>query len=457
MNRIRSMGSLTDPRTFTETWSKTGAVVFTGVGTRTGTAVVMADRTIPQFHKKSGSGEVFFNPMQKVRTEVNDNTSGMQIQNVNPGSSAYSTTYTDSPGIASWVLLNRTTPLTGAVPVSRSDSTLLPVRLDVLPEARCIGEATTKAQGLPSSASMLVTMAEFHQTMSLVPDLLGSWTRFFRRINNQRLRVPVVRQFPTDVQKYLGGQKPLTFLRDQYRELVTLWLASRFGLRPLIMETQGVLQALQKQVGTTHRMTSRGISAASRSDYSVGVLRSGVADWQFSVSTHNEIRVRAMQLFQGQLSLAEDIGLSLSSVPEAAIDLIRFSFVLNWAVNVNDFFRALGRFINPSVPSLGGCYVKEVLLTTTIQPLQLVSNDPNYIVTKQCNGLVTSTLSTTTRVPGVTPPKLVLRASPMQWARDARLLDAIALLDVQLRGRNVRNLAGLSKLSGNADIFKTPF
>lgn len=456
MNRIRTLGTLTLPKAWTEIWSKTGLVVATGTGTRVGETQVMADRTVEKFRKKQADGQVFFNPMNKVRAVISDTTGGVTSRVVNTGSSAYNTTYTDSPGIVPYVLKSVGTTISGTVPRVWYDDTIQPVRLATLPTARAISEACTKAGGLPSRANLLVTAAEYRQLLSLAPDLLGSWTRFFRRVNDQRSRVPVVRRSSSDVQKYQGGQAPVRFLRDQWREVVQFWLISRFGLRPLIMETMGVLQAIEKLHEQHDRHTSRGVATAQESAAYAGVVRMGIGDWQFATSAHNEIRVRAMQLFEGQLTLAKDVGLAISSVPEAAIDLVRFSFVLNWVVNVNDFFRALGRFTDPSFKSLGSCYVVDETFSTVWQPTGVTSNNVSYAVEKQPSGLLSSTVQHRRRVVGITPPKLVVRSSPLRWTKDARLLDAVALLDVQLRGRNVRGLAGLSQL-GKASGFNNPF
>lgn len=456
MDRIRSKGSLSQPKAWTETWSKTGLVVYSGTGTRVGEVVVMADRTVPKFRKEQGAGKVFFNPMNKVRTVVSDSTGGVSTRVVNPGSSAYNTTYTDTPGVVPYVLKSIGTTYSGTVPRVWSDETIQPIRLSTLPIDRAVFEACTKAGGLPSKANLLVTMAEYRQLMSLAPDLLGSWTRFFRRINDQRSRVPELRLNSQLQQKYQGGKAPVQFLRDQWRDIVQMWLISRFGIRPLVMETMGVLRAIEKLQDQHSRHTSRGSATARDSaDYN-GVVRFGVGDWQFATSVHNEVHVRAMQLFEGQLTLAKDIGLAISSIPEAAIDLVRFSFVLNWVVNVNDFFRALGRFADPSFKSLGSCYVVDETYSTVWQALGAISNSTSYAIEKQPTGLLSSTIQIKRRVVGITPPKLVVRASPTQWVRDARLLDAVALLDVQLRGRNVRGLAGLSSL-GKASGFSTPF
>lgn len=445
LNRLRSMGSLTPPRAWTETWSKTGLVIATGTGTRTGETAVMADRVSEHFEKRVAKGEVIFNPMNQVRTSVQDSTGGLTSRVINTGSSAYNTTYTDTAGIVPYVLKTAGTTYQGVVPRMWSDDTIMPIRLATLPDKAAISEACTKASGLPSKANLLVSAAEYRQLISLAPDLLGSWTRFFRRINDQRSRTHVAPTRQGGSQKPLGGQTPVRFLRDQWRDLVQFWLINRFGVRPLVMETMGVLQAIEKLHDQHDRYTSRGSSLASRSESYSGIVRFGIGDWQFATSVHNELHVRAMQLFEGQLTLAKNIGLAVSSIPEAAIDLVRFSFVLNWVVNVNDFFRAIGRFADPSFKTLGSCYVVDETFTTTWQPTGVTSNNVSYGIDKQPSGLLTSTIQQKRRVVGIAPPELVVRAAPLRWMQDARLVDAIALLDVQLRGRNVGKLAALSR------------
>lgn len=442
-SRTRLKGGLSAAKPWNEVWSKTGAVVASGTGTQVGVSVVMIDRVTPGFEKLSSEGGVIMSPMMSVRREVSDETTGVQSTVINTGSSAYGSTYTDGAGIFPWVLKQRLTMLSGACPRTWSGDEILPNRLAALPLENIIAEACTKAHRIPTSANLLVSAAEFRQVLGLCPDLLHSWTKFFSRINAQRTRTTNV--LPSGRTQTVGGEAPVRFLRNEFNDLTRFWLINRFGVRPLIADTLGVLQALRKVHDEHNRFTSRGVSTAQRSNVSTGVMRLGIADWSVTTSDHNEIRVRAMELFEGRLTTLEDMGLGLTSVPEAAIDLVRFSFVLNWIVNVNDFFASLGPALNPSFKSLGSCYTINEVLTSTWQPTGQVSNSSSYAVSKQCSGVVTSTTQTKQRVVGINPPKLVVRAKPLAFLSDLRLLDAVALLNQQMRGRNVQKLAGSSR------------
>lgn len=443
--RTRSKGGLSAAKPWSEVWSKTGAIVASGTGTQEGVSVVMIDRVTPGFKKSSSEGKIIMSPMITVRREVSDESTGSQFLVVNPGSSAYGSTYTEGAGFFPWILKQRLTMLSGECPRTWTGDEILPNRLAALPLENTIAEACTKAHRIPTNANLLVSMAEFRQVLGLCPDLLHSWTRFFSRINAQKTRTTNV--LPSGRTQAVGGEAPVRFLRNEFNELTRFWLINRFGIRPLIADTLGVLQALRKVHDEHNRFVSRGVSTAQRSNVSSGVMRLGVADWSVVTSDHNEIRVRAMQLFEGRLTILEDMGLGLTSIPEAAIDLVRFSFVLNWVVNVNDFFASLGPALNPSFKSLGSCYAIEEVLTSTWQSIGQVSNNPSYAVTKQCTGVVTSTMHTKQRVVGINSPKLVVRAKPLAFLSDLRLLDAVALLNQQMRGRNVQKLAGFSRLA----------
>lgn len=384
MNRIRTSGALSPAKTWTEAWSKTGQLTSSGVGTQVGEVRVMADLTTPKFRKRQGDGEVFFNPMDQVRTTIDDSTSGFGSRVINKSSSAYDTTYNSTEGVVPCALRMSASSSDGTVPRGWHGYAIQPVVLNALPTSRAVSEACTKAGGLPSQANLLVTAAEYRQLLSLAPDLLRSWSRFFRRINDQRSRIQVAPRDSTGKSRNLGGQAPVRFLRDQWRDVVQVWLLSRFGIRPLVMETMGVLSAIERLHDQHDRFTSRGSSSAKASESYTGSVRFGVADIQFATSVHNEVHVRAMQLFEGQLTLAKNIGLGLSSIPEAAIDLVRFSFVLNWVVNVNDFFRALGRFADPSFKSLGSCYVVDETYSTVWQATGAVSNNLSYVRRGSC-------------------------------------------------------------------------
>lgn len=429
--RIRSRGGLTAslPIINTAVQGPSGGENFvkTWYTTRLGDTTVMADRVTPGFNRRRAEGEVLFNPMNSVRENLSfAGVAGWKIEQVEDNINKGQTYEVDSNWFLAVLGGLYATPQTG-------DMHLHAISLGDLPVDRAVLEAATQARRTPSDANLLVTLAELHKTMRLVPDLLNSWSSLFQKLN----RAAVATRNKTAFQNAKGISA--SNLRALERHLTETWLAMRFGVRPLIMDTLGLLKAI-KRVYTDEpvRLTSRGQAHVESSSVVNGTGASPPIVDTYTSSTINTLSVRAMQLWEMKLTLANQSGLSITQVPEAAIDLVRFSFVLNWVVNVNDFFASLGSFLNPGMKDLGGCYVVNRLNTTTWQSTGTTSTNASYVVRRQTAGIITATTEAKYRVVGLPAPKLVVRADPSRFLTDFRLVDAIALLRQQTRGRNVR-------------------
>jgi hypothetical protein len=152
-----------------------------------------------------------------------------------------------------------------------------------------------------------------------------------------------------------------------------------------------------------------------------------------------------MQLWEAKVTRLDDLGVSLAHVPVALIDLTSFSFVLNWVVNINDFASALGSALQPGWTSMGGVYVarRETSLYT-IATGTTITDTTNYTLNRGVEGHVGVVETHVSRVPGLPRPSLGLRARPLAFLDDFRLLDAVALFRHQVRGRGVQRLAKIS-------------
>ena len=275
----------------------------------------------------------------------------------------------------------------------------------------------------------------------MLPNLLSSWTQFFNRLSNKRFWAADLRRQGKNV---ASGASTMTDLADQVN---TTYLIARFGLRPLIMDSQGVLQAVQRQFGVflRERHTSRGAVSYTEQDSGntvgvVGVLRTPYS-W---VSAHNVV-IRAMQAWEADVDALRDAGLSLEQIPEAAIDLVRYSFIVNWVVNINDYCSALANMYHPTWRSLGACLVakREIVTTAYVSGSSYVTQPSTYELLTQPSGIATTTVRTSGRSVGLPTIGLTVRARPLKWMEDARLIDAVGLLRNALRPhqQNLNQLA----------------
>lgn len=306
-----------------------------------------------------------------------------------------------------------------------------------------ITEAATKAQRIPSDANVLVTLAELKKTRDMLPNLLSSWTQFFNRLSNKRLWAADLRRQGKNV---AGSTSTMVDLADQVN---TTYLMARFGLRPLIMESEGVLKAVQRQLGvfSRERHTSRGaVSYTEKSSgNTVGAL--GILRCPYSwVHAHN-VEIRAMQTWEAEVDAVRDVGLALEQIPEAAIDLVKYSFIVNWVVNLNDYCSALANMYHPTWRSLGSCLVakREIVTTAYISGTSYVTSPTIYELLSQPSGIATATMVTKGRSVGLPTIGLTVRARPLRWMEDARLIDAVGLLRNALRPHQ-QNLNQLAQL-----------
>lgn len=434
--RFRTDGSLTKPQPIIQVLTGQGhneSSVF-GYASPRGLIRTMQDVITPDFKKRIALGEVIFNPMSTMRQELSSASQGPAISGTTMtlSSGFEGLVYTYNGDFLPYFVDSRCDAFSTEVPEK-----LIPPWLEKLPVDRAVAEATTKALRPPSKANLLVSLAELDKTYRLVPDLLHNWSNLFKKLN----RVSVKTRHKSEMANAKGLS--LSNLRALERSLTETWLAMRFGVRPLVMDTLGVIEAIKAEYDAQSvRITQRGNSTATAYEEHIDTQNLGVLQIQTQVSTQNTVFVRAMSLWETRLEMIRNMGVSIANIPEAVVDLQRFSFVLNWVVNVNDFFASLGALADPGLRNLGGCYVLEQSRTRTWQVLTTNSISPYWAVTRPATGITTSTIVERSRMVGLMYPKLVVRANPSKFLTDLRLVDAVALLRQQTRGRNIAVLLG---------------
>lgn len=396
----------------------------------------MRDVVTDTFNKRVANGEIIFNPMEKVVRQQSGSGSGYKIRVLN-GSTA-GTVYTAEGNWA--LLLGRRAFKHNAIDDREWVPSIPPGAVEAL--ERGVKVASTQALRLPSDAQLLVAMAEMRQTLSLVPGVLKGWRDLFRRINARE----------ESFSRKRSASRPydaVRNLRDTENVLVDTWLAMRFGARPLVSDTLGVLKALKRaRSGEIVRATQRGRAEWSSTERRTAVSEFGILKTPVSMQNEDHFTVRAMSIWEAKIALLDDVGVNLSHVPEAAIDLLKFSFVLNWVVNLNDFCAALGASANPYWTNYGGVYVvrRESSTLITAEAGSSLTNS-NYSLDRPVEGWAMTSTRSTSRVVGLKAPSLVLRPNPYDWMGDLRLLDAIALVRQQIRGKGVSILARMEQRS----------
>lgn len=419
--RIRSKGGLTPGVSLTDVGagpvSNYSNVV--GRGVAVGTHKTMTDVVTPQFRRLVAAGQVTFSPMSSLEwIHKPADIKSMQLTQVNPGW-AVGQTYTGTGDLVSMVLAGTNPPVDSIPEAFRPKAVVSPSVID-----RMISEACTKAQRIPSEANLLVTIAELRKTMRLVPDLWSNWYKFFQSFHG-RVGYLYGRHLKANPKRQSAAN--LQALREVTQDT---WLAMRFAVRPLVADTVGVIKALKTELSDKPvRIAQRGTVQVFGSEVVNQSIILGINTFQVSSSHSHDTKVRAMSLFEmSQDSYEARTGLHWSHVPEAVIDLVGYSFVINWVLTLNDFFSALGQIAHPGIRTVGSCYVLTEDQSVTHQLLTSSSNDPNYTTSITAMGVSTVTRRCKTRIVGLRAPSIVLRADPFKFLRDARLVDAIALV-----------------------------
>lgn len=413
-------------------YSATGTILsypFTGQIRDSNTEfAMMIDTVCTPFRTAMARGDVLFNGLYQQYNSIHGGSVGGEVQVIEAGPN-YGRRYSCTGHWLAYLLRSASVP-------SRIDALgqVLPVqKLDATDIQRAVAEAQTKAATLPPDSQLLVALAELRSTVKLLPDILTGFAKMLRGLNHRYSNWTNQRR------------ASVANLKDEYEFLRNLWLASRFGIRPLIGDAIGLTTALSRlRTGELVRVTSRGNASVNFGESFSGLLSYGVTRTPAEAAVIDSFSCRAMTLFAAKLGLLDDLGVNLANVPLAVVDLTSFSFVLNWMVNVNDFALALGTAIQPGWDPLGGCYVNRrestTLYRTTGPTYVLDAYKAIYAPTRSLNGSITSVERIVQRYPVLPKPSLTVRSRPFKWLGDARLIDAVALFQQAMGGKAVKRL-----------------
>jgi hypothetical protein len=211
------------------------------------------------------------------------------------------------------------------------------------------------------------------------------------------------------------------------------WLTWRYGIVPLAMQIEDLIEAQFRESGKKRRETTREKVSAFASASETKTLTWGSAVMTFRASTTESFKVRAMSLDEGYITMADTHGMSVKNLLTVPWELLKLSFVVDWFANVGDYLGA-------SVPSfgldqLGSCYVRERRQVITITPVSTVGAG-GYTVVQPLTGEIQVARTYTSRVTPLEPPKLLLRQNFGFYKNGAvkwnRVLDASALISVFL-------------------------
>lgn len=192
----------------------------------------------------------------------------------------------------------------------------------------------TKAYAKMNDSNMLIgeMAADLSQTLGMLRRPFEGATQLLSKMimsKKRRLRNPAV-----------GGT----------RATANSWLEYRYGWTPLILDGISVIDAFQRKLGrSTRRLVSRAHSGISYSEITAGTqIDSGdqTRTVQYSRSLTRTTKRDAGVLYEINISSAADdlmrvTGSRCSDLPATVWEVIPYSFVVDWFVNVGDWLRAI--------------------------------------------------------------------------------------------------------------------
>lgn len=354
----------------------------------------MSDSVTPQFWKRIEKGDVIMNPMQKFRVT----RQARQLSDLHCYFNNMPTAWTRQTGIT-----HNDIDFSQTMPVSPPNWYELVPEKDV---QRLVTEVSTRclSQASRASTDMWENLAERRKTAQMLMHPLGTWFRFERQ---NRVATSVL-------------------------STANAWLAYRYGLRPLIGSTIDVLNALTRSNRPT-RVTTRAKDKIQGTNVSTVTKTSGSDKRTYQIQKLEEHQVKAISIDEVVWDMSDDLGFDKKSLLQLPWNMIPYSFVVDWFVNVGDFIGALGHSLLPT--SLGQCLVHTISKGEERESLDHWStNTMNIVVLQKTMVWGRVDYERKSRTPGLPAPGLVIKKD-FRLDDLTRISDALGLVAQQIASR----------------------
>lgn len=395
---------------------------------------IMDDWVTPGFAAKQARGEIVASPMSSVKTSYEVGGTGSMAHYVNGD-------WMEDYGRSDAALV----ALYGMPSLSPNT-----VDIESL-VSYCKTNALSKCRS--SSLQGLVSLAEMGKTINMLKHPLDSISSLLAFIHQQRtakknLRVEKRngevrfingRPVPTSQRRRHTG--PGRVVRKSKETLVipisetisSSVLVNNLGLRPLLMDIDAVLN----QIPNAHkeeRLTFR----STAEDKSVNVENNVLGVGGFSVNamttTTHVVKVRSSVMILDQFNVSQDFGISLYDLPEAAWELVPYSFVLDYVVNVGDFLGALRALATQNILTASTVYTVDSIASREVTS---ATPSPNWTIVTMPSGKDVVTINTKVRSIGIGVPSGVVVLPSAKMVTPTHIQNTLSLIVQQLIG--IRN------------------
>lgn len=409
--RYRSKGQLTNLQTIYTNLNSLGCTapsVTANVGGKVGEKIETWDVVTPRYFSRRREGEIIVNPYTNIKQTWFNSINGVHSKANEPwsGTTCYQEAIRDGPQLS--FMLEQ-------IGKGLSPKTLIPqTEIDRITQL-----AATKARNevLNGEAELLVFLAELHKTFRLLLNPTRELASLFQKIRQHWLADK--------------GSNALSLVEYISKE----WLKYRYGIMPLMYDIQGIIKALSKdKKGDFH--TARGSETLEYVEDLPLVHMHGDVDTSYNWVTTDKVVVKCGLIYSAKMLTSDYLGFNLRSFPSAVWELIPFSFVIDWFVNVQAFVGAFGA--NGAVPVQGQYTVttRTIMSSYVVQGSVIARNPGSSTLIRPMSGTETVVWRAKARTDIVPAPSLTRKINLSAWNPDRRVFDSFALVLQQLaRGR----------------------
>lgn len=391
---------------------------------------VMEDWVVPGFAAKRDRGEIVNNPMSSTETSYEVGSSGVFC------------TYKDGTTIGDYLEEGSYIVNSINMPV------MSPVAIDI---ENIINYTMTNALAKCRTSGMkgIVALAEMKKTLRMLTHPLDAIHSLLEHIWQVRqagetLRVEKIngevrsingRKVYRGKAKYQGpgrvvGKPQETLLIPISEAISGSVLANNLGLRPLLMDLEAFLKDIP-QAHQEERLTFRSTAEETQTDSVSSAWDSGFLHHTLDTATTHKVTVRSNVMIRDKLSAPLDFGVSLHDIPDAGWELIPFSFLVDYVVNVGDVLGAWRAVFTQEILSASTVYTVDSQAVRQVS--DCTTSDSRWTVVSPPTGADTTRIITKVREVGVRTPKLAILPG-IKMVTPSHIQNSLSLIVQRLTG-----------------------
>jgi hypothetical protein len=381
------------------------SAVDTVVG-NTGTVFVGAmdkciDEVIPGFYARRKKGEVFFNSFSLIHDKQTlIEGGGWTLTTKNPTCASPLKFGTDSIANGSTAALCRLSPYASSGYVNLVGASAFDQR-ELQSAIAEVSTGVLAQVGRSSHTNYYESVAEREQVFSLIRKPLAGLSKIAKSLRS-------------------GGTT---------KAVASQWLQYRYGILPLMSDISNTIRVVREDFN--NRNTERARSQLSLSSSVTSTVTAGVFSCPLTYAYSIKLNLRATALWESSHPLLTNGGFGTKELLTAPWELIPYSFVVDWFVNVGDFLSAYAP--DPYSNVLGSCLVQRFEFVGRVMTGNLSISSSTYNLTSFPQaGTLKREYTEVSRGP-LPGPQLTLRQN-FGFDRFKRDLDAFALVSQRFKG-----------------------